>query len=244
VVPEIRSQTDTQTHKHRDRWQYTDHNTLLPYLGEVTKHASHITLPVLQLSLQQAVFHWSLVQTCSHCQLAAMHHSFDNCHDCHQMSINVDRQTQNSIDDLVVLYTRTPSWQLVTRASDCLALESQLQVEKLDHPASSLMISSAFQQHDVSCESTDCRDMTETCFVCTSRKFSEPRSVHENCGYLTAACDDHCLVGVTAAHHSVAAVNAALPDRAPDSLADHTMSPIPLHLHQCYHHRHHLYIAL
>jgi len=120
-----------------------------------------------------------------------MHHSFDTCDECHQMSINVDLQTQNSTDDLLVLCTCRLSWVLVYEESDHLASELQLAVEKLDHSVSSLRISSAFQQHDVSCESTDCRDMTETCSECIYKTSSVPHNVHGSCGCLMIACDDH-----------------------------------------------------
>jgi len=167
-----------------------------------------------------------------------MHHSFGMYAECYQMSINVDLQTQNSIDDLVVLYTCRLSWVLVSEGSDHLALELQLEVEIPDHPVSSLRISSAFQQHDVSCESTDCQDMTATCFGCTCRKSLVPHNVHESCCCLTTACDDHWLVAVSVEYHNATAGNPVLPDTVQDSPAGHTKSPMPLHL-QHYHHSHH-----
>ena len=144
------------------------------------------------------------------------------CDEYHQKSINVDLQTQNSTDDPLVLYTCILHWVLVTEGSSHLAV--QLEVEKLDHLVSSLKISSAFQQHDVSCENTGCQGISATCSVCTSRTFSEPHSVHEGCGYLTAAHVDHLLVVVTV----TTAVNPVLPGTAQDSPAGHIKSQIPL----------------
>ena len=168
-----------------------------------------------------------------------MHHSFDMCDECRQKSINVDLQTQNNIDDPVALYTCRLSWVPVTEESDHLASELQPDVGILDHPVSSLRISSAFQQHDVNCESTGCRDMTVTCFVCIGRKFSEPGSGHGSCGYLMTACDDHWHVDVNVEHHDAAAVNLVLPGTVPDSLAGRTRTRTSLHLPQHYHRSYH-----
>ena len=174
-----------------------------------------------------------------------MHHSFDMYDEYRQKSINVDLQTQSNIDDLLVLYTCRLSWVLATEESGHLAWELQLDVGILDHPMSSLRISSAFQQHGVSCESTDCQDMTVTCFVCIDRKFLEPDSGHESCGYLTTACDDHWHVGVSVEHHDAAAVNPVLPGTVPDNPAGRTMTLMSLHLRQHYHHSyHHQHMAL
>ena len=200
-------------------------------------------LPLLQQNRHQAIVHWWLVQTNSHCQQVAMHHSFDMCDECHRTSINVDLQTQNSTDDLLVLCTCTLSLVPAYEESDHLALELQLAVEKLDHSVSSLRISSVFQQHDVSCESTGCQDMTETCSECIYRMSSEPHSVHGSCGCLTAS-DDRWLVAESVEHRIGAAVNPVLPGTVPDSPGGHTKCLMPRHL-QYYHHRlRHLHMAL
>ena len=160
----------------------------------------------------------------------------DRCDKRHQMSTNEGLQTQNSTGDPAVLYTSRPSQ---VQATGHRASVLQRDAEILDHPASSLGISSASRRHGASCESRDCRGTTATCSECRGRTFAAPCSERGSCGHRTTVGGRRLLDAGAVERHNAAAASPELPDRVPGNHAGHTETLTSLHPRQCCHHIHH-----